>query len=33
MSTGTYYLLPRYLSLGVIVPYGTRGRARGRAAT
>nr|DAM75868.1 MAG TPA: hypothetical protein [Caudoviricetes sp.] len=30
ISTGTYYLLPRYLSLGVIVPHGTRGRARGR---
>ena len=30
ISTGTYYLLPRYLSLGVIVPYGTRAHARGR---
>ena len=30
ISTGIYYLLPRYLSLGAIVPYGTRGRARGR---
>ena len=30
ISTGIYYLLPRYLPLGVIVPYGTRGRARGR---
>lgn len=28
ISTGIYYLLPRYLSLGVIVPYGTRGRER-----
>ena len=33
ISTGIYYLLPRYLSFGAIVPYGTRARARRREAT
>lgn len=33
ISTGIYYLLPRYLPLGVIVPYGTRACARGRKKT
>lgn len=33
ISTGTYYLLPRYLPFGVTVPYGTRMRVRGRGET